>query len=156
MFVLKKEIIRDFERNMSDLVNNFVEKVQGLFGQMRELENIQFEKVQELCMNTLERVSKGELLDETDEFPDELRDLFIDKDTVMNALQTSHDMHLLKIDTREDDLISKIKNWLSIMIEQIHDEEEYKRNRKRVIEINRLIDYYRDEIYEPGDLQDED
>jgi hypothetical protein len=52
-------------------------------------------------------------------------------------------------------MISKIKNWLSTMIEQIHDEEEYKRNRKRVMEINRLIDYFRDEIYEPADLQDQ-
>jgi hypothetical protein len=61
---------------------------------------------------------------------------------------------LLKIDSREDDMISKIKSWLSNMIEHIHDEEEYKRNRKRVIEINRLIDYLRDEINEPADLQD--
>lgn len=69
-------------------------------------------------------------------------------------MQTSHDFHTLRIDTREDDMISKIKNWSNTMIEQIHDEEEYKRNRKRVIEINRLIDYFRDDIFEPGDLQD--
>ena len=42
------------------------------------------------------------------------------------------------------------------MIEQIHDEEEYKRNRKRVMEINKLIDYFRDDIYEANDLQDQD
>jgi hypothetical protein len=52
-------------------------------------------------------------------------------------------------------MISKIKNWLSNMIDQIHDEEEYKRNRKRVMEVNRLIDYLRDEIYEPADLQEQ-
>ncbi len=69
-------------------------------------------------------------------------------------MQTSHDQHLLKIDNREDEIISKIKVWLTNMIDHIHDEEEYKRNRKRVIEINRLIDYLRDEIYEPTDLQD--
>ena len=80
--------------------------------------------------------------------------LLIDKDTIVNALQTSHDLHLLKIDQREDDMISKIKSWLSNLIEQIHDEEEYKRNRKRVMEINKKIDYFRDEIYEPTDLQD--
>ena len=80
--------------------------------------------------------------------------LFIDKDTVVSALQTSHDLHSLKIDAREDDMISKIKNWAQNMIEQIHDEEEYKRNRKRVMEINNLIDYFRDEIYEPNDLAD--
>ena len=41
------------------------------------------------------------------------------------------------------------------MIDQIHDEEEYKRNRKRVMEINKLIDYFRDEIYEPNDMQEQ-
>lgn len=41
------------------------------------------------------------------------------------------------------------------MIEQIHDEEEYKRNRKRVIEINRLIDYFREEIYEITEPQEQ-
>ena len=81
--------------------------------------------------------------------------LFIDKDTVINALQTSHDAHLLRIDNREDDMISKIKGWLSNMIDQMHEEEEYKRNRKRVMEINRLVDYLRDDIYEPADLQEQ-
>jgi hypothetical protein len=51
-------------------------------------------------------------------------------------------------------MISKIKNWLSNMMDSIHDEEEYKRNRKRVMEINRLIDYLKEEIYEQPDLQD--
>ena len=81
--------------------------------------------------------------------------MFIDKDTVINALQTSHDAHLLRIDNREDEMISKIKNWLSNMIDQIHDEEEYKRNRKRVMEINRLVDFLRDEIEDQEDLQDQ-
>lgn len=80
--------------------------------------------------------------------------LFIDKDTVVNAIQTSHEAHQLKIDNKEDDMISKIKNWLSNMMDSMHDEEEYKRNRKRVMEINRLIDFLKEEIYEQPDLQD--
>jgi hypothetical protein len=172
-----EEIIRDFERNMSDLVSGFVEQVQARFANLRYLESSQFERLQELCIIMLEKVIKNEV---GDEFPEDLRDvikiifknynlhlfiflilfylfvkLFIDKDTLVNVLQTSHDMHLLKIDTREDSVISKIKNWMSNMIEHIHEEQEYTRNRKRVMEINRLIDYLRDEIYEPADLQNE-
>ena len=70
--LFKKEIIKDFERNLSDLVNNFVEQIQGLFSQLRDLENIQFERLQELCLSTLEKVLKGEV---TDDFPDDLRDV---------------------------------------------------------------------------------
>lgn len=67
-----EEIIKDFERNLNDMVNNFVEQIQGLFSQLRDLENIQFEKLQELCLSTLERVIKGEV---PDDFPDDLRDV---------------------------------------------------------------------------------
>ena len=70
--LLKKEIIRDFERNMSEMVNNFVEQIQGFFSQIRDLENVQFERLQELCLTMLEKVIKGEI---PDDFPDDLRDV---------------------------------------------------------------------------------
>lgn len=57
---------------MSEMVNNFVEQIQGLFSQVRDLENIQFERLQELCLTTLEKVIKGEV---PDDFPDDLRDV---------------------------------------------------------------------------------
>jgi predicted transcriptional regulator len=59
---------------MSELVNNFVEQIQGLFSQVRELENVQFERLQEICLTTLEKVIKGEV---PDEFSDDLRDVRI-------------------------------------------------------------------------------
>lgn len=67
-----EEIIKEFERNLSEMVNNFVEQIQGYFAQLRDLENIQFEKLQELGLSTLERVIKGE---EPEDFPDDLRDV---------------------------------------------------------------------------------
>lgn len=57
---------------MSEMVNNFVEAIQGYFSQLRDLENIQFEKLQEMCLSTLERVVKGEI---PDDFPEDLRDV---------------------------------------------------------------------------------
>ena len=64
----------------------------------------------------------------------------------MNAVSSSHDAHLLKIDNKEDDIITRINNWLKSMIETIHEEQEIKRNRSRVTEINHLIDHLREEI----------
>ncbi len=64
----------------------------------------------------------------------------------MNACQTSDEIHRTKIDQREDEMFSRISNWLATMMDNIHDEEEYKRNRKRIIEISRLIDYLRADI----------
>ena len=62
-------------------------------------------------------------------------------------MTSSHDVHMLKIDNREDDIITRINGWMSRMIEDIHKTEEVQRNRARVTEINNLIDHLRDEIY---------
>ncbi len=61
-------------------------------------------------------------------------------------MTSSHDVHLLKIDNREDDIVTRINQWMTSMIEEIHDTEEISRNRARVSEINNLIDHLRDEI----------
>lgn len=70
----------------------------------------------------------------------------MDKDTIINAVSSSHDVHLLKIDNKEDDIVTRINQWLSGTMEHIHDTEEISRNRARVTEINNLIDHLRDEI----------
>ena len=72
--------------------------------------------------------------------------LCIDKDTIINAVTASHDLHLLKIDNREDELVKRINGWLSSTIEEIHEKEEIARNRSRVSEINHMIDHLRDEM----------
>ena len=70
----------------------------------------------------------------------------MDKDTIINAVTSSHDVHLLKIDNREDDIVTRINQWMSSMMQEIHEKEEIQRNRSRVSEINNLIDHLRDEL----------
>jgi len=138
-----EEVIKDFERNMQDLVAMFLENVQSFLGQAREQENAHNEKMMECASSTLEKAAKNEL---DEDMPDDLKMLLVDKDTVQNAVTTSHDVHLLKIDNKEDDIVTRINNWLKGMIDTIHKEQEIQRNRTRVTEINHLIDHLRDEI----------
>ncbi|KAK3578006.1 hypothetical protein CHS0354_037388 [Potamilus streckersoni] len=138
-----EEVIKDYERNMADMVSTFLENIQGFLSQCRDLENIHHERMMELSIVTLEKVIKNEL---DEEISEDLRMLFVDKDTIINAVSSSHDSHLLKIDNKEDDIVTRINNWLKTMIEQIHEEQEIVRNRRRVSEINNLIDHLRDEI----------
>lgn len=138
-----EEVIQNFDRNMQDLVSNFIEQLQGFLSQARDTENIHNERMMEIAQVTLDKVAKNEL---DDEISEDLRMLFVDKDTIMNAVSTSHDAHLLKIDNKEDDIVTRINNWLKSMIETIHEEQEIKRNRSRVTEINHLIDHLREEI----------
>jgi hypothetical protein len=124
-----EDAIKEFERNMSDLVSTFTENIQALITQCRELENQHHERLLELSVNVLDKVIKSEL---DDEIADELNELLVDKDTIVNAVSTSHDAHLLKIDNREDDITSHIRQWLTSVIDDAHDREEVKRNRARV------------------------
>lgn len=138
-----EEIIKDFERNLQDMGSTFIENVQGYLSQCRDLENVHHERMLEIAIVTLEKVVKNEL---DDEISDDLRNLFVDKDTIINAVTSSHDVHLLKIDNKEDDMVTRINAWMKNTIERIHHEQEVKRNRERVAEINNMIDHMRDEI----------
>ena len=56
------------------MVSNFIEHVQGLVSQLRDLENAHHEKLLEIAIITLEKVVKNEL---DDEIPDDLREVCI-------------------------------------------------------------------------------
>jgi len=137
------ETIKEFERNMQEIVAAFIENVQGLIAQLRDLENQHHERLMEISLLTLEKVIKNEFVDELTE---DVRELFVDKDAVMNAVSASHDLHLLRIDNREDEIVTKITQWMKTMMDRIHQSEEVVRNRKRVSEINNLIDHLREDV----------
>ncbi|OCT64478.1 dynein regulatory complex subunit 3 [Xenopus laevis] len=137
-----EDIIKEYERNVSEMVSTFLETVQGLMAQIRDLENHHHEKLLEISINILEKVLKGEM---EDEITDDLRMIFVDKDTVINAVSASHDTHLLKIDNREDELVTKINTWANTLIQTVQ-KEETERNRKRILEITTYIDHLRDEL----------
>uniref|UniRef100_A0A8C8ZHF1 Dynein regulatory complex subunit 3 n=1 Tax=Prolemur simus TaxID=1328070 RepID=A0A8C8ZHF1_PROSS len=81
--------------------------------------------------------------------------LFVDKDTTINAVGASHDIHLLKIDNREDELVTRINSWCTHMVDKIH-RDETTRNRERVKEISQYIDHMQSELdnLEFGDVLD--
>ncbi|CAK6437602.1 unnamed protein product [Pipistrellus nathusii] len=120
--------------------------------QCRDLENHHHEKLLEIAINTLEKVVKGEL---DEDLPDDVRALFVDKDTIVNAVGTSHDIHLLKIDNREDELVTRVNSWCTHLVDKIHKDETM-RNRKRVKEINQFMDHVQNELdnLDSGDILD--
>ncbi|XP_019837714.1 dynein regulatory complex subunit 3 isoform X3 [Bos indicus] len=147
-----EETINMFERNIIDLVGLFVENVQSLMAQCRDLENHHHEKLLEIAINILEKIVKGEM---DEDLPDDVRSLFVDKDTIVNAVGASHDIHLLKIDNREDELVTRVNSWCTHLLDKIH-KDEIMRNRKRVKEINQYVDHVQSELdsLECGDLLD--
>ncbi|CAL8313634.1 unnamed protein product [Arctogadus glacialis] len=154
-----EEIIKDFERNITDMVGSFIETVQGIYPfhtivhsnphyapapLCRDLENHLHEEIKDIAMATLEKVAKNEV---EDDLPDDVRALFVDKETVMNAVGASHDSHMLRIDNREDKLVTRINAWMMNLIKKIQDEEVW-RNRKCISEIQYFIQHLRNQLEE--------
>ena len=69
----------------------------------------------------------------------------MDKDTLVSALNNSHDTHMLVVDNKEDGIVRRISNDSAVLLQAVGD-DEHKRNRQKVIEIERYIEYQRDEV----------
>ncbi|GCB72337.1 hypothetical protein scyTo_0001938, partial [Scyliorhinus torazame] len=110
--------------------------------QCRDLENHHNENMLEIAMSSYDKMGKNE---GDEEMPEELRALFIDKDTVINTVNASHDLHLLKIDNQEDKMVTRANGWAADMIDKLHT-DEINRNRKRVLEINIYLSHWKDEL----------
>nr|XP_046270927.1 dynein regulatory complex subunit 3 isoform X1 [Scatophagus argus]XP_046270928.1 dynein regulatory complex subunit 3 isoform X1 [Scatophagus argus] len=137
-----EDVIKKFDSNMSDMINNFSETAQGIFAQCRDLEDDYHQKVKEIVVGTLENVAKDEL---EEDIPEDVKMLFTDRDTVMDALATSHDNHLLKINDRETQLVTRVNAWKVALIKGIED-KELKQNRMRISDIHRYVDYLKEQL----------
>lgn len=76
-----------------------------------------------------------------DDAEPELLALLVDKDTLQNAIVTSHDNHLGKILKLEETITEAESEMDDNMIAKVR-EDEYHRNRFRVAEIFDLVEKY--------------
>ncbi|XP_013792133.2 dynein regulatory complex subunit 3-like [Limulus polyphemus] len=143
-----EEIHREFEHQLTEMVSSFVEVVQAYMTQLRELEQVYTEHVSELTISCLERFIRN---DAELDLPEGLHVVFVDKDTVMSAISSSHEQHLAVIDEREDTLVSRIYTWMNELVNELNLEEQ-DRNRHKVLEINHFIDNQREEVDELREL----
>ncbi|XP_029293909.1 dynein regulatory complex subunit 3 [Cottoperca gobio] len=139
-----EEIINKLDINISDMVGNFSETVQGIFVQCRDLEDNYHGNVQVTTLAILDNVAKDKL---DEDLPDDVKMLFTDRDTVMDALAISHDNHLMKINDRETQLVTRADAWKVALIKGIQD-KELKRNRMRLSDIHRYGDHLSEQLEE--------
>ncbi|XP_071329892.1 dynein regulatory complex subunit 3 [Trachinotus anak] len=139
-----EDIIKKLDINTSEMVGNFSETVQGIFAQCRDLEDSYNHNVRKIAVATLEKVAKDNL---EEDMPDDVRTLFTDRDTVMDALATGHDNHMLQINNRETLLVTHVNAWKVALIKGIQD-KELKRNRMRISDIHRYVDHVKEQLEE--------
>eukprot|EP01135_Chromosphaera_perkinsii_P001877 Nk52_evm26s212 gene=Nk52_evmTU26s212 len=137
------EVTKEFERNMLDHNGLFVEQIQNQISQVRDQEGLYHEQLGELASGLMEKFTKSEI--DMNELPDDFRALFTDKDTVGNIVNGSHDAHLSKIDAKEEEIQTRANKALEEMVEN-YKKEQLIRNRRRVIEICELTEYFMKEV----------
>nr|KAG5706918.1 hypothetical protein BaRGS_021424 [Batillaria attramentaria] len=141
LFEQIEDIIQTFDLNLQDLVNDFNENVRTFMASLREAETIFHEKMQTLASENMLPIMRGDIEDVSEA----LRLIFTEKDTVMAAVHTSHDVHMLKIDVTEDAMLKGLDRWMTDLLKKIR-EEEHNRNRHRVVQIAHIIDYSREQL----------
>ncbi|KAK2893897.1 dynein regulatory complex subunit 3 [Channa argus] len=137
-----EDIITMLERNISHMVGNFSDNTQRIFALCRDLEQNYFQNVRNIALATLEKIAKDNL---EEDMSDDVRMLFTDKDTVMNALTAGHDNHLIKINDRETLLGTRLNAWKVALIKGIQD-KQLKQHRMRFSDIHRYADYLREQL----------
>ncbi|KAI6076554.1 Dynein regulatory complex subunit 3 isoform X1 [Aix galericulata] len=130
-----EELIKDFEKNIAVIASTFIENC-------RDLENRHHEKLLEISINTLEKSLKNEL---DEDLPDDIRELLVDKTTLVNMVNASHSVRLLKIDMRECDILTNAYRWQASVTGKAF-QDEIDRNRNRVKEIFQYIDNLQEQL----------
>ncbi|KAM9598955.1 dynein regulatory complex subunit 3 [Morphnus guianensis] len=137
-----EELIKDFKGNIAVIASTFIENVKGMMTQCRDLENRHHEKLLEISITTLEKSVKNQL---DEDLPADVRMLLVDKNTIVNAVNASHGIRLLKIAKRESDILSNTYRWQASVTEKAF-QNEIDRNRDRVREIVQYIDNLQEEL----------
>jgi len=129
------EIGQELNRSITDIITAQLEQLRGLFGTLRDLQG----QLNERLVETL--VTYGELSFGQDDIPDDLKHLVEDKETLANTIQLSYEHHLQFIDSREDQMMTRLKHWLEELKTDI-PKNEIGRSRLRISEIGSFTDAY--------------
>lgn len=122
------------------------ETIGDVFQKLRVLESAWAEALGASCKALMESFAaqkeaaekeKGDSL--TDDYDENLKQLLGDKETLLGGVTSSHENHSMKLDGKEDTLMSNEKKTLEDIMEGLK-KEQHARNRLRISEIFKLID----------------
>ncbi|KAL0271226.1 UNVERIFIED_CONTAM: hypothetical protein PYX00_008392 [Menopon gallinae] len=119
-----EEVNSTFERNLTEMVNQFIEQAQSAFTQLRQYQGLFHENLSDVANKffTAFAVAASGAAESSKEMltvAAELQQFMQDREVLMNALATSHDLHMLMIDQREDKLVSRVRSWLANLVDNI-------------------------------------
>ncbi|PNF16581.1 hypothetical protein B7P43_G07195 [Cryptotermes secundus] len=109
-----EEVNGSFQQNMTNLVSAFIKAAQSFFVQIRNLEASYSEELSEVAHAYLTNLNAGTVL-----AVPELKQIMLNKESLNSAITQSHDTHIQTIDSREDELVTRIRKWVESYCDQI-------------------------------------
>ncbi|XP_058126128.1 dynein regulatory complex subunit 3-like [Anopheles ziemanni] len=128
-----------FENTIKEMTNEFIELAQAQFVLLREAE-INFS---DALVDTVQQfVTFKAAAGQADKLPEVLKESLDDKDVISNMAAGMRDQHMQLIDSREDKLITRSRNWVKELCDDLQNSEII-RNRAKVLEITYFLDQHR-------------
>lgn len=112
-----EEANSNFEHIIQDLTNEFIELVQAQFVLLRDAEG----NFNEVLAETVQRHATLLVATSPDgnSLPEPLKDFLHDKDCIASLALGMRDLHMHRIDAREDRLIRRSRNWVKELCEKL-------------------------------------
>lgn len=105
-----------FEHVIQDMMNEFIEQCKSQFVQLREVESNFVDALSEATQSFVTLLASTA---KEDEIPEELRASLIDRDVISNLASGMREMHMQRVDGREDLLVSRSKKWAEDLCNQL-------------------------------------
>jgi hypothetical protein len=135
----EEQLLSEFEKSYLELMNETTELVSGHFTSFRDCQKAFNDSILSLTQQELERFASEGGGDEA--LTEEQREVLKDKEPLMAAIQASHDVHISKIDAKEDSMTQQQTRTFNKMI-AADKETAAVRNRSRISEIAALVSIF--------------
>eukprot|EP00753_Platysulcus_tardus_P014202 PLAT4206.1.p1 GENE.PLAT4206.1~~PLAT4206.1.p1 ORF type:complete len:531 (-),score=294.20 PLAT4206.1:136-1728(-) len=146
LFEQTMEVIHEFESSFGNIKTTIRDQQSSYFRAVEELENEFSAELTDLAQDLFERAEAGEF-DDDETVTEEARSLLAEKDTLLNAVQSSHDTHVSKILAKDDEMRDRELKQFDEILNGIK-EAEWERNRQRMTEIHDLLKQNKVEVEE--------
>lgn len=104
-----------FSNVILDMVNEFMEQCKSQFVQLREVEGNFVDALTEAVQSFVTTLATGR----EHEIPEVLRSSLVERDIIYDMASGMREMHMQKIDGREDLLVGRGKDWVQELCDQM-------------------------------------
>ena len=138
-----EDFLSEFENIFGELRNQCLDIQGTYFRAVEEAEENYFGSVTLLANELLEKAGKDEL---PEDMSDEAASLLVDRDSLVNCVASSHDIHVSKLFNAEEVTGTKERTKFKDIVET-YTTDAQKRNRSRIMELFNFVQESKKEIF---------